>query len=253
MTDPRPLLSIIVPAYNEGARLPTTLPQIAAFLLDQPYEAEVVVVDNNSSDNTDAIAQEFAGEFPFIRVLCEPVQGKGAAVRTGMLAAQGEFLFIADADLSMPIEEVNKFLPPILEGYDVAIASREAPGAVRYDEPEYRHLMGRIFNFIVRKLAVPGFQDTQAGFKCFRRSVAADLFSSQTLNGWAFDVEVLYLALKRGYDVVEVPIHWYYRESSRIHPIRDAISMVREVLRIRINDWQGRYGPPAVPAQPVKR
>ena len=253
MDDRRPLLSLIVPAYNEGERLPETLPQIATFVLDQPYDAEVIVVDNNSSDNTAAIAREFSEEFPFFRVLYEPVQGKGAAVRTGMLAAQGEFLFIADADLSMPIAEVNKFLPPVLEGYDVAIASREAPGAVRYDEPEYRHLMGRIFNFIVKVLAVPGFQDTQAGFKCFRRAAAVDLFNSQTINGWAFDVEVLYLALKRGYAVVEVPIHWYYRENSRIHPIRDAFNMVREVIRIRINDWQGCYHPETVAAEPVRK
>jgi glycosyltransferase involved in cell wall biosynthesis len=236
-----PLLSIIIPAYNEAGRLPKTLPQVAEFVMSQPYAAEVLLVNNNSQDNTRQIATELAADYDFIKVLDEPAQGKGAAVRTGMLASTGQYLFIADADLSMPIEEVNKFLPPALKDYDVAIGSREAPGAVRYDEPEYRHLMGRVFNFIVKVLAVPGFQDTQCGFKCFRREPGLDLFASQTIDGWAFDVELLYIALRRNYRVVEVPINWYYRQNSRISPLRDAFDMVREVLKIRINDWQGRY------------
>lgn len=240
-----PLLSIIVPAYNEASRLPQTLPQIAAFILAQPYKAELLIVNNNSSDNTGAIAREFASEFPFVKVLDESTQGKGAAVRTGMMAASGEYLFMADADLSMPIEEINKFLPPTLTGYDVAIGSREAQGAVRYNEPEYRHIMGRVFNWIVKILAVPGFQDTQAGFKCFRRQVALDILANQTIDGWAFDVELLYIALQRGYCIVEVPIQWYYRQNSRISPLKDAIEMVREVLRIRVNGWQGQYDAPA--------
>lgn len=239
-----PLLSIIVPAYNEASRLPQTLPQIADFILEQTYRAELLIVNNNSTDDTRQIACEFASEFPFVRVLDEPTQGKGAAVRTGMLAATGEYLFMADADLSMPIAEVNKFLPPTLDNYDVAIGSREVRGAVRYNEPEYRHIMGRIFNFIVRVLAVPGFQDTQAGFKCFRRQVALDVLRRQTIDGWAFDVELLFISLKRGYRIIEVPIHWHYRQNSRISPLRDAIDMVREVLRIRLNGLQGRYNTP---------
>lgn len=251
MTRKTPLLSIIVPAYNEASRLPQTLPQIADFVLEQPYQAEVLIINNNSSDNTREIACEFAHEFPFVKVLDEPVQGKGAAVRTGMLAATGDYLFMADADLSMPIAEVNKFLPPVLSDYDVAIGSREAPGAVRYNEPEYRHIMGRIFNLIVRLLAVPGFQDTQAGFKCFRRQVAVDVLANQTINGWAFDVELLYIAVRRGYDIIEVPIHWHYRQNSRVNPLRDAIDMFRQVLRIRLNGMQGQYDRPPL-KQPVQ-
>lgn len=251
MTRKTPLLSIIVPAYNEASRLPQTLPQIADFILEQPYQAEVLIVNNNSSDSTREIACEFAHEFPFVKVLDEPTQGKGAAVRTGMLAATGDYLFMADADLSMPIAEVNKFLPPVLSDYDVAIGSREASGAVRYNEPEYRHIMGRVFNMIVRVLAVPGFQDTQAGFKCFRRQVALDVIANQTINGWAFDVELLYIALRRGYDIIEVPIHWHYRQNSRVSPLRDAINMVRQVLRIRLNGMQGQYDRPQL-EQPVQ-
>ncbi|NLE51851.1 MAG: glycosyltransferase family 2 protein [Chloroflexi bacterium] len=232
---------MIIPAYNEEARLPESLSLIAAFAQSQPYPVEVVVVDNNSSDRTHAIVEEFADEVPYVRPLFEGTQGKGAAVRTGMLAARGAYRFVCDADLSMPIEEIVRFLPPQLDHFDVAIGSREAPGAVRYDEPWHRHVMGRVFNTIVRLFAVHGFQDTQAGFKMFRAEVAEALFPLQTLNGWSFDVEVLFLAQKRGYRIVEVPINWYYKANTRIHPIRDSIDMFMDVLRIRWNALRGRY------------
>jgi dolichyl-phosphate beta-glucosyltransferase len=237
----RPLLSIIIPAYNEARRLPETLPLVIKFVSQQEYPAEIIVVDNNSSDATRAIAEELGEESQFVKVLFEPAQGKGAAVRTGMRNASGDYLFMADADLSMPIDEVSKFLPPILSDYDVAIASREVDGAVRYDEPSYRHLMGRVFNLVVKLLAVPGFQDTQAGFKCFRREAALDILSRQTIDGWAFDVELLFIARKSSYRIVEVPINWYYRANSRINPIADAIDMFKEVIGIRIKGWQGTY------------
>jgi len=236
-----PLLSLIIPAYNEGERLPATLPPVIDFLDAQPYAAELIIVNNNSRDDTRAVALQFAATRPYIRVLDEMTQGKGAAVRAGMLAAEGEYLFMADADFSMPIEEIAKFLPPQLSQYDVAIGSREAPGAVRYNEPAYRHFMGRVFTFYVKVLAIPGFEDTQCGFKCFRREVARDILPQQTIDGWAFDVELLFIALRRGYHVVEVPVHWYFGENSRVSPVRDSINMIREVLRIRINGWAGRY------------
>ena len=240
-SEDRPLLSIVIPAYNEERRLPDSLDQIDAFVKAQDYGVEVIVVDNNSSDRTPDVARSVAAERPYVRLLHEPVQGKGAAVKTGMLDARGEYLFICDADLSMPIEEVSKFVPPALNGHDVAIASREAPGARRYDEPEYRHVMGRVFNFIVRVLALPKIQDSQCGFKAFRREIAHEVFPLQTIDGWGFDVEVLFIARSRGYKLIEVPINWYYRANSRIHPIRDAINIFIEVLRVRINGWRGRY------------
>ncbi|MCC6616683.1 MAG: glycosyltransferase family 2 protein [Anaerolineae bacterium] len=238
-----PLLSIVIPAYNEGApdRLRKSLQDIIAFADQQAFSIEVIVVDNNSRDNTRAIAEEAAQAQPYIRALVEPTQGKGAAVRTGMLAARGAYLFICDADLSMPIDEVLKFLPPQLDGYDIAIASREAPGSQRIGEPEMRHIMGRVFNFIVRSLAVHGLSDTQCGFKCFRREVALALFPLQTIDGWAFDVELLFIAQRRGYSIVEVPITWIYKPQSKISPIRDSINMVLETLRIRMKGWQGQY------------
>ncbi len=242
-----PLLSIIIPAYNEERRLPTTLPQVAAFAEAQGYPMEVLVVDNASTDRTSDIVREIAAEHPIISFLHQPVRGKGAAVRKGMLEGRGTYLFMCDADLAMPIEELGKFLPSTLGEYDVAIASREAPGAVRYDEPWYRHLMGRIFNLVVRLLTVPGIQDTQCGFKCFRREIARDILSVQTIDGWAFDVEILHIAQQRGYHIVEVPIHWYYGEGSRISAVRDSWNMLREVFRIRRNSRAGLYDRPNQP------
>ena len=236
-----PLLTIVIPAYNEERRLPTTLPRVVAFAEAQDYPVEVLVVDNASTDHTPEIARQIAAEHPIISLLYQPIRGKGAAVRKGMLEGRGEYLFICDADLAMPIEEVSKFLPPTLSNYDVAIASREVPAAVRHNEPWYRHLMGRVFNLLVRLLAVPGIQDTQCGFKCFHREAARDIFTTQIVDGWAFDVEILYIARRRGYRIVEVPIHWYYGQGSRVSPIRDSIKMVMEVLRIRRNGRAGRY------------
>ncbi len=241
MTDrTEPILSIIIPAYNEEMRLPRSLDQIVAFIEQQPELMEVLVVENGSRDRTTQIAESYAARYPFIQVL-HSQKGKGAAVKVGMMAGRGRFLFICDSDLSMPIAEVRKFLPPMLEDYDVAIASREGPGARRYGEPAYRHLMGRVFNMIVRVLAIPGFQDTQCGFKSFRREVAREVFAEQTMTGWAFDVEALFIALRRGYRVVAVPINWYFDADSRVDPLRDTWRMFRDVLRIRINGWRGTY------------
>ncbi len=233
-------MSIIIPAYNEESRLPASLQQVDRFVAAQSYPIEVIVVNNNSRDATPQIAQGFAATHPYVRVLHQPRQGKGAAVQMGMLAGQGEYLFICDADFSMPVEEINKFMPPHAV-YDVAIASREAPGARRIDEPQYRHLMGRVFNLIVRVLAIPQIQDTQCGFKVFRCDAARDVFALQTIDGWGFDVEVLFIALKHGYRLIEVPITWYYRPQSRVNPIRDSINMLLEVLKVRRNGWRGKY------------
>lgn len=232
-----PLLSIIIPAYDEEERLPSTIQKILDFVDRQDFDVELLVIDNGSRDRTAAIVREAAREHSNVFLYQEATAGKGLAVRRGMLQAIGEFRFICDADLSMPIDEVLKFLPPRLENIDIAIGSREAPGAVRHDEPLYRHWVGRAFNALVGLIAVRGFKDTQCGFKCFRAAVAEDLFGVQQLDGWTFDVEVLFIALKRGYSVVEVPINWYFFPSSRIRVFRDSINMFLDLFRIRRN-WQ---------------
>jgi len=158
-----------------------------------------------------------------------------------MLQGNGEYLFICDADLSMPVAEIEKFLPLCAAGYDIVIGSREAPGARRYNEPSHRHLTGRVFNAIVRVLAVPGFEDTQCGFKLFRREAARDVFLRQTISGWTFDVEVIYLALRYGYRVAEVPINWYFNPDSRISILQDTWKMFYDLVRIRLNDWRCVY------------
>jgi dolichyl-phosphate beta-glucosyltransferase len=236
-----PFFSIVIPAHNEQNRLPATLEQILAFLKQQSFRSEVIVVENGSTDDTYQIALQFAQQHQNVSVL-QSEKGKGAAVRHGMLAAQGEYRFMCDADLSMPVEEIVKFLPPKLQDFDIAIASREARGAVRYNEPSYRHLGGRGINFIIQALILPGLNDTQCGFKCFRAQVAEDIFRRQTLPGWSFDIELLYVARRHGYRIVEIPIHWYHFTDSKVNALRDALRMIQDIFRIHANARRGIYG-----------
>jgi dolichyl-phosphate beta-glucosyltransferase len=239
-----PLLSLIIPALNEEKRIPGSLTKIFQFLSAQNFEAEIIVVDNGSSDRTAEVVSEFSRDHENLRLYQEEIAGKGLAVRRGMLESSAEFRFICDADLAMPIEEVLRFLPPHKTDYDIAIASREAPGAVRYNEPQYRHIIGRVFNHIVRIMAVPGFMDTQCGFKCFRGEIAEKLFRIQRLDGWTFDVEVLFLANQWGLKIIEIPINWYYFPGSRVRVVRDSINMFLDLFRIRLNWTKGLYDSP---------
>jgi len=236
-----PLLSLIIPAYNEAERLPASIEQIQTFLSAQPFSAEIIVVENGSTDGTYELVEALQKKIGSLKVMHENTPGKGWAVRQGMLAARGEYRFICDADLSMPIEEVTRFLPPILPDAPIAIASREAPGAVRYDEPEYRHLIGRVFNALVRLLLLPGLQDTQCGFKCFRADAANAVFPLVTIRGWTFDVEALFIARRLGFTISEVPIPWRYHAHSRVKVLRDSLQMGMDLLRIRLNALKGRY------------
>jgi len=249
----RLFLSIIIPAHNEEHRLPKSLKMVLSFLQEQPYQAEIIIVENGSHDRTAEIAQSFVERHDNLHLIREAQAGKGLAVRRGMLEANGDYRFICDADLSMPIEEINRFLPPNLQNFDIAIASREVPGAVRYGEPLYRHFIGRAFNWLVRLIAVPGIHDTQCGFKAFRREAARDLFENMLLYQLdasapvkgalltGFDVEILFMARKWGYQIVEVPVHWSYGAESKVHPIRDSWRNLRDVLLVRWNDLRGRY------------
>lgn len=236
-----PFLSIILPAYNEEKRLPETLQKLKDFINIQPYITEVLVVVNGSQDRTLEIARQHVDETGWLKVIHENQRGKGLAVRRGMLEARGEYRFFADVDFSMPVTEINRFIPPLLPQMEVSIASREAPGAVRYNEPSYRHFIGRIFNTLVRSMALPGLNDTQCGFKCFSQVVAEKVFRLQTLPGMSFDVEVLFIARRLGYRIIEVPIPWYFNSDSRVRLAGDSLRMALDLVTIRRNDRRGNY------------
>ena len=230
-----PTLSIVIPTYNEIDRLPGALDRIHAFLAAQGWLAttEVIVADDGSRDGTGALATRRGRGWPQMVTLLLPHQGKGAAVRQGMLAARGALVFFCDVDLSMPIEQLVRFLPPLAPDADIIIASREAPGARRYGEPRYRHVMGRVFNTLVRWWVLRGVTDTQCGFKCFTRAAAQDVCAQQRLPGFSFDVELLALARARGYRIAEIPIDWYHERHSRVRPLRDTLMMVRDIWQVR--------------------
>jgi dolichyl-phosphate beta-glucosyltransferase len=236
-------LTIVIPAFNEEARLGDTLADVAGFLRGGPWDWEVRVVDDGSSDGTAAVVQAMARDEPRVVLQQEPHRGKGGAVKAGLLAARGDYRFICDADLSMPVRELPRFLPPRLAGFDVAIASREGHGARRVGEPMLRHLAGRVFNYTVQRLMVPGIDDTQCGFKMFTAQAVERIFPLVTIEGWAFDIEALFIARTHGLRIVEVPIEWHYRRASQVSLMRDGVAMLREVLRIRSRAWRGAYGP----------
>ena len=235
-----PWLSVVIPAYNEEGRLPGTLAHVLAYLEGQGLTFEILAVDDGSTDRTVEVVKQLAGRDERIRVIREGHRGKGAAVRAGALAAAGQRIVFCDADLSNPVEELTR-LPARLVEAPVVIASREGHGANRVDEPFYRHLMGRVFNFVVRSLAVPGVHDTQCGLKAFTREAARELFSRQTIEGFGFDVELLFLARKHGYRVLEIPVTWRHVPASRVDPLRDTLRMFTDVLRVRWNELLRKY------------
>lgn len=239
-----PFLSIVIPAHNEEGRLPPSLALIDAFLRKQPFDAEVIIVENGSRDRTYEVALDCARAYAYVRVIQSPdnLRGKGLAVKQGMLTATGDWRFICDADLSMRIDDLARFLPPESAGYDIIIASRELLGSENVDEPRYRHIMGRVANFIIKLAAISDYEDTQCGFKMFSRTVAEDLFAVQRMNGIGFDVELLFIAKRRGYRVKEVPITWYYDPYSTMRLWDDSVKLLREIWEIRRNWRRGIYG-----------
>lgn len=251
----RPFLSVVVPAYNEERRLPQTLQQITDYLTRQAYTSELIVVDDGSSDRTAEVAESFRVAHPDVVVIRNDHRGKGYTVRTGMLRAHGRIVLFSDADLSTPIEEVEHILPWFERGYGIVIGSREGAGAKRIQEPFYRHLMGRVFNGVVRLLTVRGINDTQCGFKAFRDDVARDVFSRMKLYGadarritdamvTGFDVEVLFIGQKSGVKIKEVPVEWRYGSETKVNPLKDSWRNFRDVWRVRWNDWRGKYDKP---------
>lgn len=238
----------MIPAYNEESRLPAALAGVMSYLARQSYPSEVLVVDDGSTDRTVAIASAYPG----VQVLCRDHRGKGFAVRAGALAARGNYILLCDADLAVPIEDWPKLETFLHHGYDVVIGSREGIGATREGEPWYRHMMGRVFNLIIRNVALRGIQDTQCGFKALSRKAAQDLFNLVRIYGedapivrgaavTAYDVELLFLARRRGYRIAEVPVRWHYGTETKVNPVRDSLRNLRDVLMVRLNDLRGRY------------
>lgn len=235
-------ISVVIPAYNEADRIPETLSRVVKYLTGLGRTHEVIVVDDGSTDETASLVDEFARESgAAVRLIRRPHAGKGAAVRAGMLSARGRFRLLCDADLSMPAEGFDRFIPLLEAGVPVVIGSREVPGARRYNEPAHRHLMGRVYNRIVQLLVLPGIEDTQCGFKGFRAEAALELFGRQTLNGFGFDVEILFIARRLGYAVKEVPVEWHYMPGSKVKPLRDTWRMFRDAVKVRLNALCGRY------------
>ena len=232
-------LSVVIPAYNEESRIAGALDQVIGYLSSRPYTWEVLVADDGSADATGRLTAALAALHPNLRLLSLPHRGKGWAVKNGMLAARGQYRLLCDADLSVSIDQVERFLPVQAGGVDIAVGSRETAGARRVGEPLRRHIMGRVYNALVRLLAVPGLSDTQCGFKCFRGEIVPELFGRQTMDGFAFDVEVLFLAHRAEMTLREIPVDWRYREHSKVRAFRDSLSMTLDLLRVRRRHRRG--------------
>lgn len=250
-TDHNIYLSVVIPAYNEFENIArNVLSKVDAYLKEQKYAWEAIVVDDGSTDITPQLIQQFIKGKKRWRLIKNPHQGKAATVKTGVLAATGKYVLFTDFDQATPISEVEKLLPFMKKNYQAVIGSREVKGSHRENEPWYRHLMGKGFNFGVKLIAIRGISDTQCGFKLFAQEVVKDLFNSLVVYGkrkevkaftGAFDVELLYIAQKRKYNIAEVPVSWRHIKTKRVSPFRDSIRMAVDVIRIRIADLLGKY------------
>lgn len=247
-----PSLSLVIPAYNEAGRIGATIAAVQSFLADQPYASELIVVDDGSTDQTARQAGEALRDRDHARLIALPHRGKAAALRAGMECAHHDQIAFCDADLATPLSDLNTLRARLAQGCQVAIGSREGVGASRLGEPTYRHVMGRVFNMLVRVLLLPGIHDTQCGFKLFDRDAALAILARARLYAnpdiaisgprvTAFDVELLVIARRLGYKICVVPVVWTYGSQSKVHPARDTWHNVRDVLTVRINAWRGYY------------
>jgi dolichyl-phosphate beta-glucosyltransferase len=239
-----PKYSIVIPAFNESARILATLQSVVSCVRTKGWSAEVIVVNDGSRDSTADVVREFAKNAPEVRLVENPGnRGKGYSVRSGLLQALGEVVMFTDSDLSAPIEEAERLFAAIEQGADIAIGSRWLEsGRQTHRQPLYRQFFGRCFNAVTRGVMGLRFADTQCGFKAFTRAAAQTVFQLQTIERWGFDPEILFIALKRGYRVVEVPVSWAHDERSRMSYLKDGMKMLEEIAIIRWNALLGRYG-----------
>lgn len=254
-TENRELLlrySLVIPAYNESSRIRPTLDEILRHVAEQKWDAEILVVDDGSRDDTAAIAREYARNHPQVKLVQNPGnRGKGFSVRNGMMHATGDICLFTDADLSSPIKEAQKLFDPIARGADIAIGSRWLRAELQTErQPLYRQAFGRIFNLLLRVVLGLRFKDTQCGFKAFRREAAQRIFPLQRIERWGFDPEILYLGRRMGLQAVEIPVTWAHSEGTRLHPFRDGLRMFGDVIHIRWNALTGVYATAAAPSPP---
>jgi dolichyl-phosphate beta-glucosyltransferase len=244
--------SIVIPAYNESERLPATLDKVLAHIAQQNWNAEVIVVNDGSRDNTPDVVREYARRNSSVRLVENPGnRGKGYSVRNGMSQAKGDILLFSDADLSSPIYEADKLFRGLAQGADVAIGSRWLDANLQTQrQPFYRQLSGRVFNLLLRVILGLKQKDTQCGFKAFTRRAGQAIFPLQRIERWGFDPEILYIANKFGFRTVEVPVEWANDERSKISPLRDGSRMFMEVCKIRWNAIRGLYAIPKTPEAP---
>jgi dolichyl-phosphate beta-glucosyltransferase len=249
-----PAYSIVIPAYNEGARLGATLEKVLAYVHSQGWDAEVIVVNDGSRDHTADIVRSFAANEPTLRLVENPGnRGKGYSVRHGMLSARGQIVLFTDADLSSPIEEAPKLFAALEAGADIAIGSRWLRAETQTQrQPLHRQLFGRIFNLLLRLTLGLQFADTQCGFKAFNRPAVEAIFPRQKIERWGFDPEILFLARKFGFEVKEVPVAWAHRVGTSINPLLDGSRMFLEMLHIRWNDITGKYAASPLPQEPAE-
>ena len=242
----KPKYSIVIPAFNESTRIPATLDSVVGCIRAHGWDAEVIVVDDGSTDTTADVVRAFAQKAPELRLLQNPGnRGKGYSVRAGMLAARGDVVLFTDADLSAPIEEAERLFAAIAEGADIAIGSRWLQRDRQTQrQPLYRQFFGRCFNAVTRTVMGLSFADTQCGFKAFTHAAAQTVFQLQTIERWGFDPEILFIALKRGYWILEVPVSWGHDERTRMSYLKDGMKMLEEISIIRWNAFRGRYNKP---------
>lgn len=240
--------SIIIPAYNESERLPASLDKILAYISQQGWKAEVIVVNDGSRDSTADVVRQYAAAHPIVRLVENPGnRGKGYAVRNGMSQAKGDILLFSDADLSSPIYEADKLLRALAQGADIAIGSRWLDADLQTQrQPFYRQISGRVFNLLLRIVLGLKEKDTQCGFKAFTRRAGQAIFPLQRIERWGFDPEILYIAKQFGFKTAEVPVEWANDERSKISPLRDGTRMFLELCKIRWNALRGRYTVPTM-------
>lgn len=238
--------SIVIPAYNESQRIGASLEKVLAHIAQRGWDAEVLVVNDGSRDDTAAIVGRFAQSRRRVRLIENPGnRGKGYSVRNGMLHARGEILIFSDADLSSPIAEADKLIAALRRGADVAIGSRWIrPEFQTERQPLYRQLFGRIFNLLLRIFLGLRYKDTQCGLKAFTRHAAQHIFPRQRIERWGFDPELLFLARKQRFQIAEIPVEWAHDERSKINPLVDGLKMFVEILRIRWYALTGKYAHP---------